>query len=105
MKKKFIQKSGLLALIAFALLSTVSAQAGGRSGQVVSDFKPAKAADVDKAADGDTMVRVCKACNSVSLFRISATGHPGATAITSKCSACGSTDTYFALAQKAKQEE
>lgn len=97
MKLKSIYLTGMLAVASvFANLST--AHAGGNTGQMIAKFEPAKSAEqVQLLSEGDTIVKVCRACRNVTLVRVEKPGKGLYDVVARKCEDCGSDDTYVAI--------
>jgi hypothetical protein len=83
-------------LLGLALLLPAAALAGGR-GSVL--FTPVKStAELSQLKAGDAMVKVCRACDKVTLTRIPAGGRAASSLYVPKCESCGSDKTYAAVA-------
>jgi hypothetical protein len=78
-----------------------SAYAGGTTGQMIARFEPAKStAQIEMLKEGDTVVKVCRACKAVTLVRIEKGGKGAYDVVAKKCEDCGSDDTYVAIAKQ-----
>jgi len=97
MKNQTITRLSLL--LGLALLIPALAHAGGNTGQMIAKFEPAKSTEqIEKLKEGDTVVKVCRACKMVTLVRIEKGGKGLYDVVTKKCESCGSDDTYVAIA-------
>jgi hypothetical protein len=101
MKMNTIARSGLALLLGFALSLPLAVRAGGNTGQMIAKFEPAKSvAQIESLKDGDTVVKVCRACKAVTLVRIEKRGKGLYDVVAKKCEDCGSDDTYIAIAKQ-----
>jgi hypothetical protein len=100
MKIKTIQKFGFTTLLGLALLTPAALHAGGRSGKIVSNFKPVSLQELDGLGQGAAAVKVCRACRKVTLMQVHTGGRGAAVQFVSKCDPCGSEDTYYGIAEK-----
>ena len=100
MNIKTIQHGLLAAILGACLLVPVAARAGG-DGHIVGKFAPMKTShEIDQLKPGDTIVKVCKECGVVTLIRVSKGGKGTFDYIPKKCEACGSDNTYLAVAKQ-----
>lgn len=101
MKSKLIQQTCLALAFGLTLLAPTLAQAGGNHGQMIAKFYPAKSAEaVQQLKEGDTIVKVCRACHQVTLVRVDKPGKGVYDYVAKKCEDCGSEDTYLAISNK-----
>jgi hypothetical protein len=101
MKKKILQQIRLALALGVAVIVPQPSNAGGNMGQRIATFEPMKAdADAGKLKEGDTVVKVCRACGAVTLVRVEK-GSKGLYDFTAKkCDACGSENTYMAVSKQ-----
>ena len=101
MKQNLIQRTILALTLGFALLAPALAQAGGNMGQRIATFEPLKTeAAADQLKEGDTVVKVCRACGAVTLVRVEKGGKGIYDFTTKKCDECGSENTYLAVSKQ-----
>jgi hypothetical protein len=101
MKTKSIQQTCLSVILGFAFLIPTLAQAGGNTGQMIAKFEPVKSdQQMIDLKPGDTIVKVCRNCNRVTLIRIDKTGKGVYDYVAKKCEDCGSDDTYIAVSKQ-----
>ena len=93
---------GCVLLVTGAMANfSVSAYAGGNTGQVVAKFEPAKSTEqVTLLSEGDTVVKICRACRNAMLVRIEKGGKGLYDVVAKKCEDCNSEDTYVAIAKQ-----
>ena len=101
MKMKSLYLGCLLVVTGAVANFSISAYAGGNTGQMVAKFEPAKSAEqVTLLSDGDTVVKICRACRNATLVRIEKGGKGLYDVVAKKCEDCGSDDTYVAIAKQ-----
>ena len=87
-------------LVMGAVANITPAYAGGNTGQMIAKFEPAKSVEqIAELKEGDTVVKVCRACKAVTLVRIEKGGKGRYDVVAKKCEDCGSEDTYVAIAK------
>ena len=97
---KRIQRSCVAFALALALLTPAAVRAGGNEGQLIAKFTPVKpATESAPLNDGDTLVKVCRACGMVTLVRVQKGGKGLYDYVAKKCEDCGSEDTYVAISK------
>ena len=68
---------------------------------MIAKFEPAKSAEqVTVLSEGDSVVKICRACRNVTLVRIEKGGKGLYNVVAKKCEDCGSDDTYVAIAKQ-----
>ena len=101
MKNKSLRLSCLAVLAGLVLSLPIAGRAGGNTGQMIAKFEPAKSAEqIGMLKEGDAVVKVCRACKSVTLVRIEKGGKGLYDVAAKKCEDCGSDDTYVAIAKQ-----
>src|SRR4051812_26348326 len=101
MRKKIIQKTCLFVTVGIVLLTPSFLHAGGNMGQKIATFEPVKdTAGVDQLKEGDTVVKVCRACGAVTLVRVEKPGKGIYDYVAKKCEACSSENTYMAVSKQ-----
>lgn len=101
MKKNIIQKTCLALMLGAVMFIPALAQAGGNMGQKIATFEPMKSAtDVDKLKDGDTVIKVCRACGAATFVRVDKSGKGVYDYVAKKCDECGSENTYLAVSKQ-----
>jgi hypothetical protein len=101
MKANTIQKTCLALLLGAAILVPALAQAGGNMGQKIATFEPVKSpADLDKLKEGDTVMKVCRACGAATFVRVDKSGKGVYDYVAKKCDECGSENTYLAVSKQ-----
>ena len=97
---KLIQRSCAVFALGLALLIPAAVHAGGNQGQMIAKFAPVKSPkDVEQLKDNDSIVKVCRACGTVTLVRVQKGGKGIYDYVTKKCEDCGSEDTYLAVSK------
>ena len=95
---KRIKEAGALFVLGLALMTPSFAHAGGNSGQMIARLYAPKSADeLDRIKPGETIAKVCRACNQVTLVRVMKPGKGQYDYVAKKCEDCGSNDTYVAV--------
>lgn len=101
MKIRTIQKTCFAFALGMALLIPSLVRAGGNMGQKIATFEPVKATtDLDKLKEGDTVIKVCRACGAATLVRVDKPGKGVYDYIAKKCDECGSENTYLAVSKQ-----
>lgn len=101
MKTKFNQRTYLSVILGLAFLIPTLAHAGGNTGQMIAKFEPVKSdQQVADLKPGDTIVKVCRSCNRVTLIRVDKPGKGVYDYVAKKCEDCGSDDTYIAVSKQ-----
>ena len=101
MKTKLIQKTCLHVILGLTLLIPTLGRAGGNTGQMIAKFEPMKSdQQMADLKPGDTIVKVCRNCNRVTLIRIDKPGKGVYDYVAKKCEDCGSDDTYIAVSKQ-----
>lgn len=101
MKNKSLRLNCLAVLAGLALSLPVASQAGGNTGQMIAKFEPAKSAEqLTLLSEGDSIVKICRACRNATLVRIEKSGKGLYDVVAKKCEDCGSDDTYAAIAKQ-----
>ena len=101
MKINSIQKTCLTLMLGAALLVPAMAHAGGNMGQKIATFEPVKSpAELDKLKDGDTVIKVCRACGAATFVRVDKSGKGVYDYVAKKCDECGSENTYLAVSKQ-----
>lgn len=101
MKIKSIQQTCLCLVLGLAFLAPTLAHAGGNTGQVIAKFEPAKSdKDIADLKPDDTIVKVCRSCNHVTLIRVNKPGKGIYDYVAKKCEDCGSDDTYIGISKE-----
>ena len=99
MKTKLIRRNSLILALALALLTPALARAGGNTGQIIAKYKsPKDAQELERLKPGDTVVKVCRACNQVTFVRVMKRGKGVYDYVAKKREDCGSEDTFLAVA-------
>ena len=102
MKNLSVRQNCLAALLGLTLSLPFRAHAGGNNGQMIARFEPAKSTEqIAQLKEGDSVVKVCRACQLVTLVRIEKGGKGLYDVTAKKCESCGSDDTYVAIASQA----
>ena len=93
---------GCLFVMAGAIADfSTSAYAGGNTGQMIAKFEPAKSAEqLTVLSEGDSVVKICRACRNATLVRIEKGGKGLYDIAVKKCEDCNSEDTYVAIAKQ-----
>src|ERR1700759_3725934 len=100
MKTNIIQKTCVTLMLGVALLVPALAHAGGNMGQKIATFEPVKSpADLDNLKEGDTVIKVCRACGAATLVRVEKGGKGVYDYVAKKCDECGSENTYLAVSK------
>jgi hypothetical protein len=98
MKNKPFRLRYLAVLMGLTLSLPIVARAGGNTGQTIARFEPAKSVEqIESLKEGDTVVKVCRACKVVTLVRVEKDGKGIYDIAARKCEDCGSDDTYVAI--------
>ena len=101
MKNKSLRLSCLAVLAGLALSLPGASQAGGNTGQMIAKFEPAKSAEqLTVLSEGDSVVKICRACRNATLVRIEKGGKGLYDVVAKKCEDCNSEDTYAAIAKQ-----
>jgi len=102
MKLKTIQQACRLAVIlGLALFSPHVTRAGGNQGQIIAQFTPMKSSqEIERLKADDTIVKVCRACGTVTLVRVDKPGKGVYDYVAKKCEDCGSENTYLAITKQ-----
>lgn len=78
------------------------AHAGGNMGQKIATFEPVKSsADLEKLKEGDTVIKICRACGAATLVQVEKGGKGVYDYVAKKCDECGSESTYLAATKQA----
>lgn len=93
---------GCMIVVAGALANfSTSAYAGGNTDQVIAKFEPTKSAEqLTVFSEGDSVVKICRACRNATLVRIEKGGKGLYDVVAKKCEDCNSEDTYVAIAKQ-----
>ena len=87
-------------MLGAALLVPARAHAGGNTGRKIASFEPVKSADVEKLKEGDTVMKICRACGAATLVRVDKSGKGVYDYVAKKCDECGSENTYLAVSKQ-----
>ena len=101
MKIQSLRVTCLAILASLTLSLPLAVHAGGNTGQMIAKFEPAKSAEqIEMLKEGDSVVKVCRACKMITLVRIEKGGKGTYDVVAKKCESCGSEDTYVAIASQ-----
>ncbi|HEX4266214.1 MAG TPA: hypothetical protein VH597_17890 [Verrucomicrobiae bacterium] len=101
MNIKMIQQSCLALVLGLVLVTPSLSRAGGNQGQSIAQFTPIKSdKELNDLKEGDTIVKVCRACGGVTLIRVDKSGKGVYDYVAKKCDTCGSDDTYIAVSKQ-----
>ena len=98
---KIVQQTCLALTLGLALIIPTFARAGGNMGQKIATFERLKnASDAENLKEGDTVVKVCRDCGSVTFVRVEKPGKGVYDYTAKKCELCGSENTYLAATKQ-----
>ena len=97
---KLIQRCGAAFALGLALLIPTAVHAGGNQVQQIAKFTQVKSPKgFEQMKDNETIVKVCRGCETVTLIRVQKGGKGLYDSVAKKCEDCGSDDTYVATSK------